>query len=120
MEFLPGQLVTKMPLADAAVTSMVSNPAPARSTMVSFLALSNTLAGTLVERTISTSGSISAIAAGRVSGERSGLTVTAQPRLRRPSTPVLSNLSAIRILRVISVEATAGRGGGKPVRVGVL
>ena len=35
IEFLPGQLETKMPRLEAAVTSMVSMPAPARITRVS-------------------------------------------------------------------------------------
>ena len=95
-ELRPGQLETNTPRADAAGTSIVSMPAPARITRPRLGPAFSAAAVTLVLRTISTLGSVSASAAGRSSAVSSGRISTVQPSSLSPSIPTFSNLSAIR------------------------
>ena len=98
IEFLPGQLATKMPRSEAVATSIVSYPAPARTIRLRALAPSNTAAFTLVPRTRRMSGSCTATAAARASAAKSGSIRTQHPSDSIASTPVESNLSAISTL----------------------
>ena len=81
-EFLPGQLATEIPRPLAALTSMLSVPAPARTISASWPAVSIASARTFVERTTRICGSCSSIAAGRVSGERLGDADDPMPEIR--------------------------------------
>ena len=96
MEFLPGQLDTKMPRLEAAATSMVSMPAPARITSVRAVPALRVSAVTLVPRTIRMWGSTSLTAPGSAWAVRSGCETMLQPSSLRPSMPTFSNLSAMR------------------------
>src|SRR5262249_15680015 len=97
MEFLPGQLETNTPRSDAALTSMVSIPAPARITRLRLVPLRRASPVTFVPRTMSTLGSCSLRATGSASAVRSGSDTTVQPSSLSPSMPTFSNLSAMRI-----------------------
>ena len=85
-----------MPRLEAAPTSIVSMPAPARITSVSAVPALSASAVTLVPRTIRMWGSTSLIAAGSASAVRSGCDTMPQPTSFRPSMTTFSNLSAIR------------------------
>src|SRR3954468_6998332 len=82
-----------MPRADAAATSMVLYPAPAR-TMRARAPASIIASVTLVERTTSTPALLSASAAASASSLRAGSYTTSQPAPRKPSIPLCSNWSA--------------------------
>jgi hypothetical protein len=70
--FIPGQLQTRMPRSAAALISIVSKPEPARMMSLRFFAAAWISLGTLVERTVMTSGSNSAIRCLSVLSLRSG------------------------------------------------
>jgi hypothetical protein len=95
-EFLPGQFVTKMPSAEAAATSIVSMPAPARITSVSAVPASSASRVTFLLRTIRICGSSCRTSAGSASAVTSGCDTTVHPSSCKPSMPTFSNLSAIR------------------------
>jgi hypothetical protein len=84
-----------MPRLEAAATSIVSMPAPARITSVSAVPAFSVSALTLVLRTIRICGSTSLTAAGSASAVRSGCETMLQPSSFSPSMPTFSNLSAI-------------------------
>src|ERR1035438_1197988 len=83
-----------MPRREAAATSMVLYPAPARTTSLSAPAAS-TASGTLVERTTRTSGRNCATSATSVSSFSLGAKSTSQPMACSASRPDCSNSSAI-------------------------
>src|SRR5829696_2877869 len=83
-----------MPRREAAATSMVLYPAPARTTSESRPALS-IASVTLVLRTTRTSACVSAIARVSASSLSSGCWTTSQPAAWSPSIPLFSKLSAI-------------------------
>src|SRR5688572_698359 len=106
--FFPGQFETNTPRAEAAATSMVSMPAPARITRPRPGPAPSVAAVTFVLLTMRMLGSDSATAAGRSSAVRSGRDTTVHPSSCSPSTPTFSNLSAIRTFierrRLLSIE----------------
>ena len=85
-----------MPRLEAAATSMVSMPAPARITSVSAVPALSASAVTFLLRTIRMCGSTSLIARGQRLRRESGCDTTVQPSSLRPSMPTFSNLSAMR------------------------
>src|SRR6187200_717095 len=96
MEFLPGQLLTKIPRLEAVATSIVSMPAPARITSVSAVPALSASAPTFLLRTMRMWGSVSRIRAASPSAFTSGWETTSHPSSLRPSMPTFSNLSAMR------------------------
>ena len=89
-----------MPRTDAAATSIVLNPAPAR-TMSARRPASMIASVTLVERTTSTSACVSPSAAASAASLSAGSYTTSQPMAARPSRPDRSNWSATRTLTVL-------------------
>ena len=84
-----------MPRFEAAATSMVLTPAPART--ISDSAPASIIASvTWVDRTTSTGACVCLIAATSVSPDASGSKITSQPAAFNASRPDCSNLSATR------------------------
>src|SRR5215471_5598642 len=92
-----------MPRRDAATTSIVLYPAPARTISDKDPPSSIALV-TVVPRTISTSGPPSRIAAASASSLRSGWYTTSQLAAFSPSIPLCSNLSAISTFIIKNVH----------------
>src|SRR4051812_46072690 len=105
-----------MPRVLAPATSMVLYPAPAR-TMSDSRPASSMGAVTFVPRTTSTSAPVEAIACARESSLRSGSYTTSHPAAFSPSTPLFSNLSAMRTFMPSTRSAASALDGvdEKPV-----
>src|SRR5688500_6175558 len=86
-----------MPRRDAAATSIVFTPAPAR-TISARAPASSIDSVTFVERTTSTSAPLATIRAASCASARSGSRRPSQPAAFRPSRPDDSSLSATRTL----------------------
>src|SRR4051812_40956631 len=96
IEFLPGQLLTKIPRLEAGATAILSMAAPARITRVSAVPAPSASAPTFLLRTMRMCGSVSRIRAASPSAFTSGWETTSHPSSLRPSIPTFSNLSAMR------------------------
>ena len=95
MEFCPGQLATNTPRWDAARTSMVFTPAPARTTSERACAAWKTSPVTCLLRT--TRMWASRAAPGRSFTDTPGWWSTVSPRARKSSSRSFGNASATRI-----------------------
>ena len=112
--FLPGQLATNTPRWDAAAVSIVSTPAPARTTSSSDGAASRASAVTRVERTTKTAGSCSRSASTTASPLSPASSTTVCPASRMASRAAGETESATRTV-IVKAEGERAKAKGKAV-----